>query len=110
MAIAEVALRGYLQPRFKIRNRSGGLLGSAIGTGIALGTWMYDNFDITAPWSDPSKSRDKYRSGVSFIDASQKNASSYQFSKALRTGRKRGYKQRFKKRSDNSRCCCCSCN
>ncbi len=78
MAIAEPALRqfGYQKLR-NIRFRGVGLLGSAIGAGIGIGSYLFRDYDVTFPWN-PSVQPDRTKQGVPFVNGSQKNGTSYQ--------------------------------
>ncbi len=106
MALAEPALRQFGSSKLRnLRFRGSGLLGSAVGIGIGIGTYLLKDYDVVVPWN-PMVQPDRGRRAV--IGPSS-NASAYQHKQALRSTykSKRGYRKR--KRSTRSRCCCCTC-
>ncbi len=59
MALVEPVLRQYgLHKLRNLRFRGGGVLGSAIGTGIGIGSYLFQNHDIGLPGSfQPNRSQ-----------------------------------------------------
>ncbi len=107
MAIAAPVLQSYVSGKFNVK---GGLVGSAIAAGIGIATYVYQNYDLTSPFSDVLQPGQSRRPGSAFIDASQTDASTNKFRKALRTSNK--YKRRFgfEQARRYRQCCCCTCN
>ncbi len=106
MAIAGIALTEGFRSRIKFKGLGGGLLGSAVGTAIGIGAFIYDNYDLTSPFSDILQP-DRTKKGTPFLDASQTYVSANKFSQTFRTKNKQYGRKRSRKRSNNCRCCQC---
>ncbi len=110
MALAEPALRAFGVAKLqRLRFRGGSLLGTAIGTAIGIGFSVSSNWDVSLPWTPGFQ---PHRTGRPFVGnvPQTENASTYQQSQALRTkGRNFSRFRRYKQRTRNDKCCCCSC-
>jgi len=108
MALAQIALGNNLQSRVQTKLRGGGLLGSAIGAGIGIGAYLYENFDFTAPWTDLFEPGGTKKPGVAFVDATSQSTRSNQYHKTLRATKQR-YRSKQRNRNNSHCSCCCKC-
>ncbi len=108
MAIAEPVLRNYIGTKFKIRGLSP--IGIAIGAGIGIGTYLFQNVELFWPGGgnilNPPGSG---KPGVQYLNEAQSESGSNQLNQTFRTRIKyRSYKRR-KKNYNRSKLCCCTC-
>ncbi len=108
MALAEPVLRQYgLRKLQNLRFRGGGLLGSVIGAGIGIGSYLVKDYDVVFPWN-PMFQPDRGRRTVIGPNG-QTNVSAYKQRQALRRSPQLYSRRRRKFNNRSSRCCCCSC-
>ncbi len=101
MAISTTAIAENLQSRFKIRGGPS-WIGIPIGIGIGVGTYIYENYDLTSPFSDMLQpSRPNTRPGGAFLGVSQAQKQSGKYGSQYKTLRSK------KSRKCNRRKCLC---
>ncbi len=106
MALAEPALRQFgLRKLQGFRIRGGSLLGSAIGTGVGIGSYLAQNYDFTWPWS-PMLQPGRRQAVIGSIPT---NGSTNQYQQTLRLANKRYSRKRSSTKQRHRGCCCCSC-
>ncbi len=84
MAIASPALQGYAASKFRIRGLNP--LATAIGAGIGIGVYIYENYELTSPTG--GNILDRPKKGVGVIETPS-NGGSNQQHQALRLANKR---------------------
>jgi len=108
MALAEPALRQFGSQKLRnLRFRGGSLLGSVIGAGIGIGSYLIKDYDVVFSWN-PMLQPDRGRRAVIGPNG-QTNGSAYQQRQALRRQSQFRSRSRNKYHSRNRRNCCCSC-
>ncbi len=76
MAIASPALQGYVGSKFRIRGLNP--IGTAIGAGLGIGTYLYENWEFYFPGGGNIMQPPGRRPGVAQLtNGSPSNASSY---------------------------------
>ncbi len=110
MAIAEPVLRQYgLSKLRQLRIRGPGVLGIAVGAGIAIGDYLGRHYEIGFPGKGKFQPDRTYR-GVPYLDETPSNGTANKYKQAYGTsyGRNR-YKRNYTKHNRSRQCCCTKC-